>query len=136
MGSARDQVQAIRSLEENWDGYGAAPTQTTAIELALEFADLIEAMLQKSSPSSALHASPTRTGGVLLEWEDLSRQHEIEILPDGSISFLHLEKETGAIQAQKFSPGNPLAPCETGAISAPLVIPPGFLRELQQSLAA
>jgi hypothetical protein len=117
-----EQLQAMRSLAENWDGYGAASPAATAIDLAQEFVGLIEAMLKKNTSSiGVLHVSPTRTGGILIEWEDRAMQHEVEINPDRSIGFLHLDKVTGQIETRKFSAG-PLHP--------------GLLQELRHLLAA
>jgi hypothetical protein len=123
MATPIDQLEAMRSLAENWDGYGAAAPWATAIDLAQEFVGLVEAMLQKKSTSNSctLHVSPTRIGGVLIEWENGAMQHEVEISPDRSIGFLHLDKTTGQIETRKFSAG-PLHP--------------GLLRELRQLLAA
>ncbi len=112
-------------LEENWDGYGAASPQANVVDLAQELAGLIEAMLKKStSDPGILHVNPTRIGGILIEWEDSFMQHEIEINPDRSIGFLHLNKANGHIETRKFSPGT-LA-----------VVEPGFLQELRLVLAA
>jgi hypothetical protein len=119
------QLQAMRLLKENWDGYGAAPPQAYVLELAREFARLLEALRQKhTAVSGVLHVSPTRTGGVLIEWEDDIAQHEVEIEPDQSFAFLHRNKATGHIETRKLSPG------------AQAVVHPGFLHELCQLLAA
>jgi hypothetical protein len=107
---------------ENWDGYGAAVPSATAIDLAQELVALVETMFQKTASNSwTLHVSPTRIGGVLIEWEDRVRQHEVEIHPDHSIAFLHLDKTTGQIETRQFSAG-PLHP--------------GLLQELRHLLAA
>jgi len=125
MATPTDQLQAMRSIGENWDGYGAAAPLANAIDLALEFTGLIEAMLQKSSSGQQLlHVSPTRIGGVLIEWEDATMQHEVEFNPDRSVGFLHLDKATGQIATRNFSPGTQA------------VVHPGFLQELRQLLAA
>jgi hypothetical protein len=119
------QLQAIRLLKENWDGYGAAVPRLNILELAREFASLIEALLRKHPDApTVLHVSPTRIGGVLIEWEDDAMQHEVEIDPDQSFSFLHRNKATGHIETRKFLP-------DTRA-----VVHPGFLHELRQLLAA
>ena len=84
-------LEAMRRLGENWDGYGAAAPQANLIDLAQEFTSLIEAMLKKSpAEPGALHVSPTRVGGILIDWEDRSMQHEVELNPDCSIGFLYL----------------------------------------------
>ena len=49
----------------------------------------------RSAPINSLHVSPTRTGGVRVEWEDAAAEHEVEISPDQSFSFLHVNKATG-----------------------------------------
>lgn len=122
MATPIEQLQVMRSLVENWDGYGAAVPAATAIDLAQEFVGLVETMWQKTTPNSpAFCVSPTRNGGVLIEWEDRAMQHEVEISPDRSIGFLHLDKTTGQIETRKFSAG-PLHP--------------GLLQELRHLLAA
>jgi hypothetical protein len=119
------QLKAMRLLEENWDGYGAAAPQTHVIELACEFVPLLEALLEvRSSTPGPVHVSPTRIGGVLIQWEDGIMQHEVEINPDQSFAFLHLNTATGHIETRKFSPGDRA------------VVHPGLLKELRQLLAA
>src|SRR5438445_13805029 len=105
MSTPIEQLEAMRGLAENWDGYGAAAPSATVIELAQEFVGLLE--VPKKSPLNVrvLHVSPTRTGGVLIEWEDPVRQHEVEINSDRSIGFLHLDKATGQIETRQFSAG-------------------------------
>jgi len=111
-----EQLQAMRHLGENWDGYGAAAPQTSVIDLALEFVGLLAAMLAKSPAAPPeFHVSPTRIGGVLVEWEGDRVDHEMELSPDGSIGFLHHDKTTGAIATRKYS----------------AVVEPGLLQELR-----
>jgi hypothetical protein len=119
------QIHAMRLLGENWDGYGAAATHAHVLDLAHEFVALIEALLRKRAiDPGVVHVSPTRTGGVLVEWEAGIMQHEVEINPDHSFAFLHLNKTTGHIETRKLSPG-PQA-----------VVHPALLQELCQLLAA
>jgi hypothetical protein len=93
MATLNEQLDSMRRLAENWDGYGAASPQANVIDLAQEFVGLLEAVFRKSpSGATILHVSPTRIGGVLIDWEDNSREHEIEINPDRSIGFLHVNK--------------------------------------------
>lgn len=122
MATPIEQLQAMRSMEDNWDGYGAAAPAATVTDLAQEFVGLVETMLKISTSNSyALHVSPTRNGGILIEWEDRAMQHEVEISPDRSIGFLHLDKTTGQIETRKFSAGS---------------LHPGLLQELRHLLAA
>jgi hypothetical protein len=125
MATADAQLQAMRQLGENWDGYGAAAPQAHVIALAREFVHLMETVLKnRSAAPEALHVSPTRTGGVLVEWEDAEAEHEVEISPDQSFSFLHLNKATGHTETRKLTP------------AAHAVVHPGLLHELSQLLAA
>src|SRR5438552_2752525 len=105
MATVNDQLQAMNSLTENWDGYGAAAPTTDAIALAQEFVGLIEGMPNKPAGNDGLvHVTPTRIGGVLIEWENGDWEHEVEIDPDRSIRFLHHQKTTGQIETRRFSP--------------------------------
>jgi hypothetical protein len=122
MATAKEQLQSLRNVPENWDGYGAAAPFPYVVDLADEFVAFIDALLRKSaSGPCSLQASPTRIGGVLVEWEDQTMEHEVEINPDGSMGFLHTNKKTGQITARKISPG----PLQTD-----------LLKELHQLVAA
>ena len=125
MATPDDQLQAMRQLGENWDGYGAAAPQPHVIELAREFVRLIETVLiTRTADPQPLHVGPTRTGGILVEWHDADSEHEVEINADQSFGFLHRNKATGHIETTKLSPG------------ANAVVHPGLLHELCQLLAA
>jgi len=120
-----DRWEAMRRMGENWDGYGAAAPLAEIIDLAREFAGLLEGMLAKSPAVPAeLHASPTRVGGALIEWEDDRIEHEVELNPDYSISFLHRNEITGDTQTRRLS------------ANAPAVVDPGLLQELRHLVAA
>ena len=125
MASPIQQLNAMRLLSENWDGYGAAAPEGHVVDLAGEFVGLIEALLRKSAADAAIvHVSPTRIGGVLIEWADAATQHEVDISPDQSFGFLHLNKATGKIVTCKILPGDQA------------VVQRAFLRELSQLVAA
>jgi hypothetical protein len=125
MATVIQQLHAMAGLAENWDGYGAAVPDGQIIELAEEFVRLMEALLaNRSAGSCTLHVSPTRIGGVLIEWEDVANQNEVEIHPDRSFGFLHLIKATGLIETRKLFP------------ASPAVVQPAFLQALSQLLAA
>lgn len=121
--SSVNQLDALRNLSENWDGYHAAAPHVQAIDLAQELAGLIECLLRRNHADPVMHVSPTRAGGVLLEWQAGPVEHEIEIGADGSVGFLHRHASTGAIHTRRFAP-------EPGVVQA------GFLQELRQLLAA
>ena len=123
MATVGEQLEAMRGIGENWDGYHAAAPCASAIDLAGDFVRLVEAV-RRGSRALPLHVGPTPPGGVMIDWEDDQTEHEIEINPDGSIEFLHMNKATKQIQTRKFSPGQRV------------VVDPGLLQELQHLLAA
>ncbi|MBY0523751.1 MAG: hypothetical protein K2R98_10155 [Gemmataceae bacterium] len=123
MATVNEQLEAMRTLGENWDGYQAAPPGPSVLDLAQQLVGLIEHMLQQQKAGSILHVSPTRTGGVLIEWQNRLLEHEVEISSDGAIGFLHRHSATGQINTRHFAP-------------QPGVVQAGFLQELRQSLAA
>jgi len=112
-------------MPENWDGYQGAVPVSEVIELAHEFVAFVEAAnVRGNVGTQSVQVSPTRTGGVLIEWEDTKFQHEVEINPDNRISFLHVDKGDGNISTRTFSP------------IASAVVNPGLLQELSRLLAA
>ena len=116
MAEPTEQLESMRHLAENWDGYGAAAPGAKVIDLAQGFVGLLEAMLARSTASPPeFHVSPTRIGGVLIEWNGDSIEHEMELSPDGSIGFVHHNKATGAVASRKFS----------------AMVEPGLLQELR-----
>jgi hypothetical protein len=124
MSSVGTQLDAMRGLQENWDGYGAAAPGAGILELAHELVAFLEAALERCEGGPLLHVCPTRTGGVLIDWEDEKAEHEVEIGPDQVISFLHVNRADGQAVTRRFAP------------LAQTVVNPGLLRELRQLLAA
>ncbi|MFO0965611.1 MAG: hypothetical protein U0793_08520 [Gemmataceae bacterium] len=98
MATLTEQLETMRGLNENWDGYGAAAPRGEIVELAREFVALIEALTRKRGAGWEIHVSPTRVGGVLIEWDDGETEHEVDISPDQTFAFLHLTKATGHIE--------------------------------------
>ncbi len=125
MATPVEQLEAMRGLAVNWDGYGAAPPQTEVINLARAFVELIVGLRKDlGNNGTGVHVTPGHDGGVLIEWEDASKEHELEVKLDGSISFLHLEKTTGGIETRKFHP------------QKAAVVQAKLLQELKYALAA
>ena len=93
----------MRNLPPNWDGYGAEPTDPAVIEVAKEFVRLLAA-LRPNDPVPDVFVSPGRAGGVLIEWADDRAEHEVEIEPDGTWGFLHIDRATGRMTEQRFVP--------------------------------
>ncbi len=88
------QLEALRSVIENWDGYGGAAMRPEAIDAAGAF---LRSLAQfevgwKLLPETL--AFPTRTGGVLLLWEREPHSLEVEIEVDRPVTGAYLNTET------------------------------------------
>lgn len=122
MATPLEQLDAMRDLRQNWDGYDGDPPLPAVLDLAKEFVALLAA-LRQADPYRDMFVTPGRDGSVLIEWQDAQFEHELEVNADGSIGFLHTEKATGVMTDRDFRPGQ-------------FTVHPGLLRELQQSAAA
>jgi hypothetical protein len=96
---AMQQLQAIRSVGENWDGYGAAAPRPEIIRSAEGFLHF----LAKDVSVPAPYISPTRTGGVLFEWAHGPHQLEVDVYTRDDASYVYLNGETdGAVSGWLF----------------------------------
>jgi hypothetical protein len=119
MATLTEQLDAMLTLKSNWDGYNADPIHPVAVSLGKEFVSL----LLKLRGSDGVFVTPGRDGGVLVEWDDPTHEHEVEFNADGSVGFLRMEKETRAMHTERF---------ETG----PFAIPAGLLSAVSQLVPA
>jgi len=106
MATLLEQLDGLRTLRPNWDGYNADPPDPRVLEWAKEFLTVLEA----HAAGGSVQVYPGRAGGVQLEWEDGDGEHELEFNPDGSQGLLHVEKATGAMREERFAPGWALSP--------------------------
>lgn len=104
MATLLDQLDAMLTLKPNWDGYNADTIRPEAVALAKEFVELL-IDFRPARSEGQMHVTPGRAGGVLVEWEDATHQHEVEINADGSIGFLHTSKADGSMIERRFPPG-------------------------------
>jgi hypothetical protein len=63
---------------DDWDSYGAAAPRREAVDAARDLLSAIVRGLELVEP----HASPTRDGGVLLEWR--RHEHELDLSVESS----------------------------------------------------
>ncbi len=121
MATLLEQLDAMRNLEANWDGYNADPILPQALDLAKELVSYMESTLPEEARQT-MFVAPSRDGSVLIEWSDAAYEHELGIEIDGSLEFLHIEKHSGVMVSEKY-------PSEGQAIH------PGVLRELRGLIA-
>ncbi len=122
MATPIEQLDLMKNLAPNWDGYNAEPPNPDVLEIAKEFIGLL-AVLRPQDPFSGVFVSPGRAGGVLIEWSDETSEHELEIEENGTWGFLHTDRKTGKMTERAFPPTQQ-------------VIQPGILRELSELVAA
>lgn len=100
-------------LEWDWDAYGAKPIQPAAIAGARGFLELLTRrypMLDRALQPFAV--VPVPDGGVQLEWRAGDREVDVEINPDGSVSYLMVESNDGKCtyqEAERIDPQEALA---------------------------
>lgn len=105
MATPLEQLEAMRSLKANWDGYNADPPLPGPIDLGKAFVQLLDAVRRDVEVSPELYVTPTRVGGVMIVWEDREFEYELEIEPDGSFGLLSQSKSTKQIEVTPLFPG-------------------------------
>ena len=96
--SVQKQFQAIASLPENWDSYGASRPRESILNGAWNLIASISQMPGVPKP----HVNPTRNGGVQFEWEAGERYFELEIVAEDAAEYLYCDdivqvEETGNV---------------------------------------
>ena len=88
MGELRNRV--LLQLPRGWNSYDAEPVSVAAFEQATEFLTtyLVEGVADPV-------VVPTVRGGVQLEWHRHGVDVEVEISPDGSVSWCADDRRTG-----------------------------------------
>lgn len=98
MATPLEQLDLMRTLGPNWDGYDGDPLAPGVIDLAKVFVALLAA-LRPADPFAGMFVTPGRDGGVLIEWDDPTHAHELEVNADGSVGLLHMEKVSRVMTA-------------------------------------
>lgn len=97
MATPLEQLEAMRTVPENWDGYGGLSPSSEAIDAATAFYQLLGDTPGLSTP----YLSPTPNGGVQFDWDVGSHHMEVAFEPkaDGRIvvEFLYDNAETGDV---------------------------------------
>lgn len=80
-----ERLTEMSKLKDGWlDGEGKKPSAA-----ALTQASILGPALPRDV---TLHVYPTEAGGVVLEWRDEHGGHEIEVLPDGRLFLMTVER--------------------------------------------
>lgn len=91
------ELEELAELPENWDGYGSPPIQPPVKKTAYQLLEFLEKLVMPSP-----HVAPVSGGGLQLEWQAGKRELELEIFPNGEVSFLTVET-SGEMEEGTFS---------------------------------
>lgn len=80
-------VEELKQLRPNWDGYASPPITTDALSSA---ALLLRAAGRHTLPIPRV--APVSGGGLVLEWRVALRSVEFEVLPNGRVEYLCVER--------------------------------------------
>lgn len=92
---AQQKLKELSELRDNWDSYGSRPIQQKASETA---AKLLTETAKVRLPEPQIF--PVPGGGLQLEWDNAKGELELEILPDGEIGFLIVDKENEMLEGR------------------------------------
>lgn len=114
MATPFQQLEAMRGVPANWDGYDADPPRGDAVDEAASFLSRIS----RHYPEMANpYVSPTRDGGALFAWDFGPHSLEVHFDPKESgieVSFVYLNADT------KDTASGVLRDATTSAIPFPL----------------
>jgi hypothetical protein len=99
---ARELMQRLAARSENQSDRGVDVLDSRLIDLAREFVGLI--VRQSGADPDQVRVGPSRSGTIVVEWNDPTHENNIAMNPDGSISFNHRNRQTGKIESRNFSP--------------------------------
>jgi hypothetical protein len=101
------QLQAMRSLPANWDGYGADPPSPEVLDYGGQFLDVFLRRAAQANSGRAdfpLYVAPARDGGLFVQIELSPIELEVEIDPDLSVGFLRTNTATGEQEEGELEP--------------------------------
>jgi hypothetical protein len=86
-----ERVDHLRTLQWNWDSYGANPVNVASIEIAKQlirsFADVIGIGCPR------VEASPAGYVSLSWEWQEHSRELDLEIRADGTLQYSYIDEK-------------------------------------------
>jgi hypothetical protein len=93
----RADIERLRHLDPNWDGYGAPAIDPAIIDAAKSFV--------ASLPATCLippHVVPTSSGALQLEWHDGPKSLELEFESPDSIRYLQWHPQANVEREESF----------------------------------
>ncbi len=91
-----NKLNTIRDLPKNWDSYDANVISEDAMETAIKTLNYLYNENQLSNEFSVT-VFPMRDGGIQLEFDWISKEAELEINPDGDLTFIRFDDDGNMI---------------------------------------
>lgn len=85
-----DRINHLRKLKPNWDSYGAYPVNQNSIIFAEKLVYWFAQETEVECPRIA--ASPAGYVALSWEWQEHSRELDLEILSDGGLRYSYLDE--------------------------------------------
>lgn len=85
-----NRMKRLCELKQNWDSYGANPVDPGSIEVAKQLVRMFAQMTGIDCPRVA--ASPAGNVALSWEWEDQSRELDLEVQRDGILRYSFLDE--------------------------------------------
>lgn len=83
-------IDQLRELPPNWDSYGANPVQPESIKTAKQLLHVLAKVTGIECPR--VGASPAGHVALSWEWQNHSRELDLEILPDGALRYSYVDE--------------------------------------------
>jgi len=83
-------IDRLRELKQNWNSYGANPVGPKSIAFAKQLVCTFAKVTGIDLPRVA--ASPDGHVALSWEWQEYSRELDLEILPDGTLRYSYLDE--------------------------------------------
>jgi hypothetical protein len=87
---ACSRLDELLRLPANWDSYDADPLESQTVDSAKGLLECLGSVLDLPEPS----VSPTRIGGVLLQWRSGTKEIEVELVSRDAASFAYADDAT------------------------------------------
>jgi len=87
-------IESLRDLDDDWDSYGARRIDERSIRAAQELVRRLATIVGVNRPAVA--ASPDGFVGLSWEWDDFSKNLDLEVLPQGHLCFGYLDGNDSA----------------------------------------
>ncbi len=86
-----EQIRRLSNLPANWDSYGASPPNQQSLHVAENFIKGLSLYVGVLKPEVSLTANGN--AAFLWEWQEGSRNLDLEVLADGTINYAYADEE-------------------------------------------